>query len=608
MELAELSEKNPKAFHRRLSNLRKAGGPILQIQASTGMTNTDIEAADLLAEYFSSIHSTAIDPTNPAQILAINSDTDARLSEVLFDARTITTKLNKLRSNISPGPDNIPAIILKKCAEAISHPLSQIFQRSMDTSSIPAEWKRHTTMPFYKNGSRKIPGNYRPIALMPIAAKIMETIIDDSIRKFVYTNQKLSVHQHGFSKGKSVITNLLTSLDDWTKSIDEGLKLDAIYFDISKAFDTVNHNLLLIKLRSTGISGNLLKWLHMYVVGRQFQVRVNRSFSKWMEIDNGVPQGSILGPLLFLIFINDLPNHIDANITLFADDAKIWGMANNVQERMKLQKAVDTFQTWATSNGLRLNEKKCKVVHLNHNDEFPYTINTNPIESSKLERDLGTLVASNMCTTANSRLLTQRATGSLNLIKRTVGQLERATFNRIYKNIVRPHLEWNTIVSPPILAKDDTSLEKVQRKATKSVRGLGNLPYEERLQKLDLFSLSFRRIRGDLIFAHKILTNPNHPNRNLLQLSPIECSRGHDLKLVQESCKSRIRSTFFSNRVVPTWNRLPAFVIESTSTEEFKERLDKHARKEGALFTRQHFYQGNPTSGSIWGQFNTKRT
>ena len=154
----------------------------------------------------------------------------------------------------------------------------------MDTCSIPSQWKTHTTMPLYKSGCRTDQSNYRPIALMSIAAKIMETIMDDQMRSFFAAHGNITEKQHGFMRGRSCITNLLTSLDDWTKAADQGSSTDVIYFDISKAFDTVNHSILLEKLHNFGITGPLLKWLKIYLEGREFRVRVNGSLSSWKKL------------------------------------------------------------------------------------------------------------------------------------------------------------------------------------------------------------------------------------------------------------------------------------------------------------------------------------
>ena len=292
MKLASQATKNPKCLFRHLARLRKAKVDIRQLDSHSGPTTTDAEAAEALASYFSS---TFREQLSMQADSTPTTSADSTLDTVLFDPAAILAKLQKLRPNISPGIDNIPSIVLRRCANTLSHPLSIIFQHSFMTASLPHEWKLHTITPIHKSGNRSNPCNYRPVALLPIVSKVMESIIDDAIRQFLQETRSITVSQHGFVRGRSCTTNLLAALNHWTLSRETRDKVDVIFLDIAKAFDQVPHHVLAGKLVQVGITGRLLKWLSNYLADRQFRVRVNGSFSHWHAVTSEVPRGSILG-------------------------------------------------------------------------------------------------------------------------------------------------------------------------------------------------------------------------------------------------------------------------------------------------------------------------
>ena len=207
----------------------------------------------------------------------------------------------------------------------------------METEVIPLDWKKAYVSPIYKKGARNRAENYRPISLTCILCKLMESFIKDIVMKHLKSENLLSCKQYGFISGRSTTTQLLSYLDKCIETIVTGGVVDPIYFDFAKAFDTVPHRRLLGKLSCYGISGDIINWIKAFLLGRSQVVRVNGEKSEETAVLSGIPQGSVLGPLLFVVYINDLPESVKSNIFLFADDTKILKQITSKEDALDLQ-------------------------------------------------------------------------------------------------------------------------------------------------------------------------------------------------------------------------------------------------------------------------------
>ncbi|CAM4536017.1 unnamed protein product [Caretta caretta] len=262
--------------------------------------------------------------------------------------------------------------ILKKLTEEISEPLTIVFEKSWKMEEIPEDWKRVNIVPIYKKGNKNNPENYRPVSLTSVPRKIMEQIIKQSVCKCLEDNNMISNHQHGFVKNKSCQTNLIPFFDRVTSLVDGGGEeaIDVIYLDFSKAFDTVPHDFFINKQGKLNLDGTTRRWVQNWLENHSRSIVISGSQSGWKAIMSGVPQGSVLGPVLFNIFINDLDNGIQSTLIMFADNIKLGGVASALEDRIKIQNDLDKLEKWSEVNRMKFNKDKCKVLHLGRNNQL----------------------------------------------------------------------------------------------------------------------------------------------------------------------------------------------------------------------------------------------
>ena len=269
--------------------------------------------------------------------------------------------------------------VLKHCASSLVEPVTKLFNLSLSTSKVPDEWKVHKICPIPKSKDVIDVTKYRPISLLCILSKVLESLVYDRLISFV--RPQLSKSQFGFLKNRSCITQLLLSYSKITESMEIKCSSDVIFLDFAKAFDSVPHGELLYKIWKLGITGPLWFWLQDYLSDRFHYVSIENGSSKCLSVLSGVPQGSVLGPLLFLIYINDLPDSISfANVYLFADDAKLVKSILSFNDSAVMQKDLDALQAWCIEWTLKLNTKKCSAISFGRSDSdhFPYAIGDTP--------------------------------------------------------------------------------------------------------------------------------------------------------------------------------------------------------------------------------------
>ena len=564
---------NVKGFWKYVNSKLKRSSGISNLTKPDGsLTKSDKEKAEILDSFFSSVFTE--EDTNNIPTLSLRNK-DMFLSDLIITKEAVKDKLNCLNTNKSMGPDGIPSIILKSLSNELCQPLSTIFNKSLSEGVVPKDWKCAEVTAIFKKGSKSDPGNYRPVSLTSIICKVLESFIRDQLMTYMEENNFFSDCQHGFRRHRSCVTQLLDAMNDFTELIENGDCIDSIYLDFRKAFDTVPHKRLINKLKAYGVNGPFLDWIESFLSNRKQRVKVNNSYSNYSSVKSGIPQGSILGPILFIIFINDLPDVVKSLCKIFADDTKIY---NSHRKNSILQKDLLNLLKWSEIWQIHFNAIKCGVLHigkknLNH-DYFIDENLTNKLNSVTTEKDVGVIFSSNLKFDEHISNVVKKANSLTGLLKRSFVYLDKSMFNKLFKGIVRPHLEYANVIWHPNYKRQSIEIEKVQRRATKILKEINVLSYSDRLKALNLPSLKYRRLRGDLIQAYKIIHDIDNLNKENFFKFNCSCTRNSDLKLYKELTKSRSRSNFLPHRINDSWNSLSHNAKTAKDLTTFKILID----------------------------------
>ena len=358
-KLLFISQNSNSKFFKYVKSQSEARYGIPCIKKSDGtFAISDYEKACEFLTYFSSVFvkDNNVLPDFPIQC-------NDSLQTFTCSVQDILKTVRKLKSNSAPGPDGITAYFFKSVLANIVNPLCTLFNKSLSGGCLPNDWKIAYITPIFKKGDAQYTSQYRPISLTSVLCKILERIIRDQLLDYINKNDILPKEQHGFRPKKSTLSNLIECLNDWTLNFDNGICTNVIYLDYAKCFDSVCHSKLLYKLKKYGISGLALDWISNFLCNRTQHVKINSSVSSAAIVESGVPQGTVLGPLLFLIYSADLPKVIKhSKLSMYADDTKLYKTISNNNDFMLLQEGLNEILVWANSWQMKLNPEKNKNV------------------------------------------------------------------------------------------------------------------------------------------------------------------------------------------------------------------------------------------------------
>ena len=570
----------PKLFYRYINGKLKHKDHIIKLRREGRIYETAEEMCELMNESFKWVFTEETSFVEPPR--------DAEHQEGMQDIKVDRQEIRKLLENLDVrkaiGPDDVSGWILKECRDQLVEPIWDIIDSSLKEGKVPKEWKRANIVPIYKGGDKTDPLNYRPVSLTSVLGKICETIIKERWVKYLEDNRIITDRQFGFRKGKSCVTNLLSF---YTRVIDVVQErngwVDAVYLDLKKAFDKVPHRRLIWKLENIGgLKGNVLNWMKDYLHEREMRTIIRDSNSSWCEVTSGVPQGSVLAPIMFQVYINDMAEGLSSYINLFADDAKLLKIIKSQDDCKVLQADIDKIHDWSIRWKLEFNAKKCHVLEMGKSIRRPswnYRIGEEMITKSKEEKDLGVIIQDTLTPDRHIGGIFGASYRMLTNIRIAFNYLDKDIMKRIIMNMIRPKLEYAAVVWSPHKKKDIRKLERIQRTATKMVPELKDLNYEERLEEMGLPTLQKRRERGDLITMYKLVNQMEKVDRQDLVRHIEEgtrCTRGHVKKIRKNRCTGDIMKYSFPYRTVDIWNELKEEVVIAANVHMFKEKLDAY--------------------------------
>ena len=480
------------------------------------------------------------------------------------------------------GPDNLPTLVLKECAEVLAPSITAVINFSLREGVQLTNWKKANVSPIFKKGNSKLTENYRPISLLPVISKVQERCV--ASRLVPHIKNTLYPFQHGFQKGKSCVTQLLEVFQDIGQALDCGVETDIIYLDFAKAFDSVCPAKLVSKLKMYGIGDPLLSWFCSYLVGRQQRVVLNGTCSTWSDVGSGVPQGSILGPILFLLFINDMPNAVSsARIAMFADDSKCFKIIEQESDIVNLQQDLDALFAWSLCNEMHFQPAKCKNVRISRKRVSPprtYSLNGIDLEVVKSEKDLGVMIVNDTSWREHIVTIVAKANRMLGFLKRNcAGLVDSNALLRLYCSFVRSHLCYcSQVWAPQSVINQLILVEQVQRRATRFIIGRDrDLCYKDRLIKLNLLPLNYWLEYLDLVFFYKSLKGDvifaRHFDEYFFFLRGRTRRAISELYLKTNRTRTSHFRDFFFNRITILWNSIPDDIKLATSLDSFKRKL-----------------------------------
>ena len=546
------------------------GISVLKSKGKTAITPED--KASMLNDQFCSVYTNEATSNIPKPPGRAYPDIDP----IQVQVPGVEKLLKGLNVNKASGPDKIPARLLKETAVQSAPILSAIFQKSLDMGVLPEKWKHSNVSPIYKKEDRCLPSNYRPVSLTCISCKILEHIVNRQIRDHCDKYNILVDNQHGFRNRRSCDTQLLLTYHDLVSVVNNRGQVDMLVLDFAKAFDTVAHQRLLTKAHHFGLRGPLHSWISSFLIGRTQSVIVDGASSSEANVISGVPQGTVLGPTLFLLFINDLAAQTSSTVRLFADDCVMYQQISSQGDCQSLQHDLDSLDAWSKTWLMQFNATKCNVIRFSHahkHIKFDYSLAGNILESTAQTTYLGIKLSEDLKWNKHVQQLAAKGNRTLGVLRRNLRHCPREVKNTAYKCILRPKVEYASAVWDPYTQINIGCTEKVQRRAARFVTNIysRDASVTNMLTSLQWQSLEQRRAESRLNMFFRIVHGlVDVRTEDLLTSATRSTPRGHSHRYQRYKCNKDCFKYSFVPRTVIQWNNLPADIVNIDDINAFK--------------------------------------
>jgi len=582
----ESMKENPKVFYAFINKQRSRRIEVGPFKKNGTFIYNGKELGNCLkAEFTSQMN----EKTNRENHVQFDEVDEGDLYDIEVTRKKVEDAIDELDENSTAGPDGIPAIFLKKTKKAISRPLALWLRKSLDEGAILDVFKMAYVTPIHKGGSKQKPEQYRPVSLTSHIMKIFERVIKKEIMKHLTKNEMFNKGQHGFVPGRSTQTQLLSHFNDIFDTLAEGKRLDTVYLDFAKAFDKVDHEILLEKVKKHKISGKIGKWIRESLTDRKFKVVVNGCMSDEGEVLSGVPQGTVLAAILFVIMISD----IDENVKLcilrsFADDTRVSKKVICNEDRVRMQEDLGSIYDWAKANRMEFNSKKFEqIIHGSTKDASvePYRSSSeDPITIKTTVKDLGVFSTNDLLFEEHMKKTINSSKVVMGMLLRTFSTREKKPMLTMFNTYIKSKMEYCCIVWSPVSQKWIYELEKIQKSFTSKINGMEELDYHERLKKLNLYSLERRRERFMIIYGWQQL---EEKRENVLRLAATKSRRDRRIispkipNMANGKRLSRVEKRQIYNcparKVQRLFNCIPGSIrnLTGVTTDTFKGHLDK---------------------------------
>lgn len=570
-DLSSMLLNNPRKFWRVINPVEH---PDIVLTAS----NNDVIPMSQCAQVFNDAFISVFTCEDISSCPKVNLIPDISMPEIIITEAGIYSLLNKLKISTASDHVGFNNKILKNISASICPILSALFSQMLSLGCIPHDWRIAKVIPIFKSGERSSPLNYRPISLTSTICKLLEHIIHTQVINYLEDHNIIHKYQHGFRRGYSCDTQLAGFIHDIHSALDGGSQVDAVFLDFSKAFDRVPHHRLLTKLSRLKIHPNILAWVKDFLSSRKQFTSANNCNSSFKPVTSGVPQGSVLGPLLFLVYINDLPSCVSSRIRIFADDCVIYRIISSVNDQKALQTDLNAINAWCSSWLMTLNCSKTKFMSFtNHVPRIPtsYVLNNNTVDLVSTYKYLGIHLQPDLSWHYHIKLTLAAANRSFGFLKRNLKQAPPNIRKLAFSTLIRPKLEYASAIWDPEHAYIINDIESLQNRAARFIFSdySRHSSVTALKRRAELPELLHRRKLSRLSLFHKLYHHASLHGDFFEPPAVIFPRRDHPYKVKRITCKSSAFSRSFIPRTTIDWNNLPSHIASEKDTTKFQEQI-----------------------------------